>query len=107
MNNKAIFAVISLAAIIADQMTKALTRLNFSIGESVPVIKDIFHLTYVTNTGSAFGLFKGLNAIFIIISIIVIFVIINYFYSNYIKNMNNKNNGKNRIESVLLALLLG
>src|SRR3989338_8671881 len=104
MNNKAIFAVISLAAILADQMTKVLVRLNFSIGKSVPVIYNIFHITYITNTGSAFGLFRGFNSIFIIISIFIISLIAYYFYVNYIKNGNGNKNEK--IELILLALLL-
>ena len=98
MNNKAIFSISSLAVILIDQLTKMLVRLNLNRTESIPVIKNIFHITYITNTGSAFGIFKGLNIVFIIISIIVIFAIV---YS--IKNINEKS----KIEFVLFALLLG
>lgn len=43
--------------IISDQVTKALVQQNFYLGETVPVIKDLFHLTYVRNPGAAFGMF--------------------------------------------------
>jgi signal peptidase II len=42
--------------IFADQMTKALVQQKFFLGESVPVIPGLFHLTYVRNPGAAFGM---------------------------------------------------
>ena len=42
--------------IISDQITKGLIQQKFSLGESVPVINDLFHLTYVRNPGAAFGM---------------------------------------------------
>lgn len=43
--------------IIGDQVTKAIVQQNFYLGESIPVINDIFHFTYVRNPGAAFGMF--------------------------------------------------
>lgn len=42
--------------IIADQITKGLVQQKFYLGESIPVIPDLFHLTYVRNSGAAFGM---------------------------------------------------
>ncbi len=42
--------------IISDQITKGLIQQKFFLGESVPVINDLFHLTYVRNPGAAFGM---------------------------------------------------
>lgn len=42
--------------IIADQVTKAIVQQKFMLGESVPVISNFFHLTYVRNPGAAFGM---------------------------------------------------
>ncbi|HLC50359.1 MAG TPA: signal peptidase II [Candidatus Nanoarchaeia archaeon] len=77
MNKKNIF-VFSAAVIIAvlDQLTKYIIRKNFDINESLPVIKNIFHISYVTNTGTAFSLFQGVNFVFVIISFAVIFGIL-------------------------------
>ena len=42
--------------IIADQITKGLVQQKFFLGESIPVITNWFHLTYVRNPGAAFGM---------------------------------------------------
>ena len=68
----------ALFVLILDQLTKFLIKQNFQLNQSIPIIKNFLHLTYITNTGSAFGLFKGLNVFFVIFSIIVIIVI--YYY---------------------------
>lgn len=38
-----------------DQITKLYVHTQFQLHESVPVIKDFFHITYVRNFGAAFG----------------------------------------------------
>lgn len=85
MNKKNVF-IFSTAIIILllDQLAKFLIRQNFQLNQSIPIIKNVLHLTYITNTGSAFGLFRDFNFIFVIFSIIVIAII---FY--YVKNIEN------------------
>lgn len=79
MNKKNIVVFfIALVIVLLDQFTKFLIKLNLQLNESVPIIKNVFHLTYITNTGSAFGLFKGINPFFILFSIVVIAIIL-YF----------------------------
>ena len=73
----------ALFIVFVDQLTKFLIKQNFQLNQSIPIVKDILHLTYITNTGSAFGLFKGFNIFFILFSIIVIIVI--FYYLNKIK----------------------
>jgi len=84
MNKKniAIFST-ALLVVLLDQLTKFLIKQNFQLSQSIPLIKNILHFTYITNTGSAFGLFKGFNLIFILFSIIVIAVI--FYYLKKIK----------------------
>ena len=64
-----LIAVIILAV---DQITKYIIRVNFDYGESIPIIEDIFHLTYVTNPGGAFGIFQDLTIFFIVSSVVII-----------------------------------
>ena len=73
----------ALFIVFLDQITKFLIKQNFQLNQSIPIIKNILHLTYITNTGSAFGLFKGLNVFFILFSIIVIILI--FYYLNKTK----------------------
>lgn len=47
-----------------DQLTKMYIHANFTLGESVPVIQDIFHITSVRNIGAAFGIFRDASEIF-------------------------------------------
>ncbi len=59
-----------------DQLTKFWIRTSFSPASSRPVLPGIFHLTFVTNTGSAFGLFQGGGFFFILLSIITIIILV-------------------------------
>ena len=80
MKNKKYITIFSIALIIifSDQLTKFLIRKNLQLNESIQIIKSIFHLTYLNNTGSAFSLFQGYNLFFIIFSVIVIIAIIHF-----------------------------
>ncbi|MEC4868849.1 MAG: signal peptidase II, partial [Jaaginema sp. PMC 1078.18] len=50
----------ALLGLLLDQITKYWTIYHFeSIGDTIPLIPGIFHLTYVRNTGAAFSLFAG------------------------------------------------
>lgn len=62
-----------------DQLTKYLVVNNFSLHQSVPVIKNVFHLTYVQNRGAAFGILQGHSTFFILITVVVIGLLV-YFY---------------------------
>ncbi len=53
-----VLATVGGAIIALDQLTKMYVHANFGLGESVPVIQDIFHFTYVRNTGAAFGFLR-------------------------------------------------
>ncbi len=100
MSKKNIFVFsIALLIVLLDQLTKFLIKQNFQLNESIPIINKIFHLTYITNTGSAFGLFKGLNSIFMIFSIVVI---IGVFYYLRKKIKNNE-----KLLQISVGLLLG
>ncbi len=67
--------IIALLVMLADQYTKklAVSRL---VDKSVPVIKDVFHLTYVENSGAAFGMFKNGNTFLMITSSIILIAVI-------------------------------
>ena len=72
---------VSAVVVVLDQITKALTRSYLDLYDSVPVITNFFHLTYVTNDGMAFGLnFPGGSYVFFFISIILTIVIFMYLW---------------------------
>ena len=46
--------------ILVDQITKGIIQSTFSLGENISVIDGFFNITYVRNSGAAFGM--GSNA---------------------------------------------
>ncbi|MBI3321491.1 MAG: signal peptidase II [Candidatus Omnitrophica bacterium] len=64
--------MISALTLVADQLSKSLILTSFAPGESLPVIPGLLHLTYVQNTGAAFGLLKGQQTLFIVLSLAVV-----------------------------------
>ena len=62
--------------VVIDRVTKLFFRSALSNGQSIKIIPNIFHLTLVRNSGSAFGLFRNQALFFIITSILVIGLII-------------------------------
>ena len=53
------FWIAAIAGFVLDQLTKYWVVQTFSLGETQPLIRDIFHFSYVRNTGAAFSLFSG------------------------------------------------
>ena len=50
---------IILSVLVLDQASKLLVSSNMGLGESIPVIPGLFHLTLVHNSGMAFGLLSA------------------------------------------------
>lgn len=68
--------VLPLAVVILDQFSKYIIVENMALGESIPIIEEVFHLTYILNPGAAFGMFAHNRLFFIAIAVIVIGIII-------------------------------
>jgi signal peptidase II len=78
--------LILIAVIIVglDQATKAIIRTNLAFGEMWAPWSSIIpfaRIIHITNTGVAFGLFKGANLIFMVLAMIVSAGIIYYYPS--------------------------
>lgn len=67
-----------LAAIVAlDQLTKIIVDRSMTLYQSIPIVDGFFSLTYVRNTGAAFGIFAGSAELFrrpflIVVSLVAI-----------------------------------
>ena len=66
---------LSLPLYVLDQLTKQLVLRFITPYEARIIVPDFFSLVNVTNTGAAFGSFKGNNVFFILISIIALVVV--------------------------------
>ena len=69
------------SVVILDRVTKLFFSELLSFGESLPIIRNVLHMTLVHNTGIAFGFFKDQGIVFIVIPVIAIFLLIfNVYY---------------------------
>ncbi len=66
---------LSLPLYAVDQLTKQLVLRLINPYEARIIVPDFFTLVNVTNTGAAFGSFRGNNTFFIIISIVALVVV--------------------------------
>ena len=66
-----IYLLVALAVVVLDQLTKLYVVAHFYVGESVPVIENIFYWTYILNPGAAFGMLEGSRWLFVLIALAV------------------------------------
>lgn len=94
---KKVFILSGIIAIV-DQIIKLIV-VNTLVGKnSVEVINNFFYMTYVENTGAAWGIFSGSRWFLIIISILAIYAILKYFLLDL---------NITKIEFVAYGILLG
>lgn len=77
-----ILAVSAAVVLLADQVTKYLVRANLKPGQSVDLaawLSSVFRVTYVTNSGAAFGLLPGWGQFFVVVAVIVIVGVVWYY----------------------------
>ncbi|MEO1465454.1 MAG: signal peptidase II [Cyanobacteria bacterium J06633_1] len=77
MRRKRSFWLVAVLGIIFDQLTKYIVVQNFAeVGDTFPLWQNVFHFTYVINTGAAFSFFRGQVEILRWISLIVSVILI-------------------------------
>lgn len=93
------YYIITLGAILLDQLTKILIRANFAVGESVPVLGDFFKLTYIRNDGAAFSMLSGAKVFLIVLPLVAIGLAIWY--------MERHRRGEHFTLPLALSLIIG
>lgn len=73
------YAIIA-AIVILDQIVKRAVDANLVLNESIPVIPDFFHITYIHNMGAAFSLMEGFRLLLILLPLLVIVVAMIYMF---------------------------
>ena len=58
--------------VATDQAAKLFVASSMRLGESIPVLAGIFHITYIENPGAAFGMFANQRWAFILAGVAVI-----------------------------------
>lgn len=67
--------LIVMIALVMDQGSKWLAETRLSQVETIPLIKNVFHLTYTRNTGAAFSILRNQQMLLIIITSAVLLMI--------------------------------
>ena len=73
------FYVPILVFLVLDQLLKYWIRSNMTIGQSIPVISGIFHITYIENPGAAFGILANHRILFLLLTIAITGIMV-YLY---------------------------
>jgi signal peptidase II len=88
---------LSLPLYALDQCTKQLVLRFISPYDARIIVPDFFNLVNVTNTGAAFGSFRGNNTFFVVISIVALAIVV---------TMLVRSRTPDRFRDLSLALLL-
>lgn len=72
--------IIIIFIIALDRISKALALAFLYKKDTIPIIKDVFHLTYAQNTGAAFSIFKTHTSALAIVSVVASIGISYYLY---------------------------
>ena len=75
--------LVAIGIFVIDQITKYMIKTSMSLHQSFSVIGDFFRITYVENTGMAFGISIGDNILFTVFAAVASIAILIYFF--YIK----------------------
>ncbi len=71
-----LFWLIFAAGVAADQITKYMVKINMDYLQSIPIIPDVFNLTYILNNGAAWSILEGYRWFFVVLGIIVLIAIL-------------------------------
>ncbi len=61
----------AIAVTILDQVVKWFVQGHMELGESIPLIPHVFHLTYIMNPGAAFGILEYQHTFFLGIVVVL------------------------------------
>ncbi|WP_437348407.1 signal peptidase II [Paenibacillus humicus] len=92
------YYLLSILALGMDQVIKWIVVTNMKLGESIPLLPDIFHLTSHRNRGAAFGILQDQRLFFLVVTIVVLIGLIIYLHRVH---------QENKFLSYGLALVLG
>lgn len=91
-------AILILAVLILDQITKYWIQITPALHTDVPVIRGFFYITYVKNNGAAWNIFAGKQIFLELLAAAAILAML-YYLNQYKKK-------KDRLMQVSLCLMI-
>lgn len=80
MNFNIILIIIAAGGIAVDQITKLIVASNMHLNDTLPIIKNVLHITYIKNEGAAFGILSNHRWIFMSVSAVAIVALCVYLF---------------------------
>jgi len=71
-----LFIIIAVIVFVLDRLTKHLVATQMLPGQTIPIIEDFFHLTYIENAGAAFGIFRNRTWFLLAVTVIALLFVI-------------------------------
>lgn len=93
------FLIIVFIMVVVDRISKIWAIENLKNSDSLKMLGDFFQLSYVENTGAAFGMLKNARWFFLVFTIIVLIGIL-YYYLTHRKEFDG-------VKILLLAFFIG
>ena len=94
----ALYSIVATILAVIDQLSKLAVIQFVKPARTIPLWKDVFHLTYCENRGAAFGILQNAFFLFFIITVLVVVGVTVYLV---------KTRPKSRLLTLSLALLVG
>jgi len=83
---------------LLDQISKLLVKYTMQLGDPIPILGSFFQLTYVENSGMAFGIHVDNRVLFTLLSVFALILVVYYLI---------KSRKEHPLLQVALALILG
>lgn len=71
--------IIFFGVLILDQLAKHIVMSTMMLGQSIPVIPGIFHITYILNPGAAFGILADARWFFVAVAFVMFAFFLRYY----------------------------
>ncbi len=81
MRESAVGLILTLLLIALDQITKYFARLRLSGTGGIVLIPGVFKLSYVENSGAAFGVLRNRQILFIVIAVLILALVFYVYLS--------------------------
>ncbi len=69
-------AVVLVLLVLLDQFTKHLAVIHLKDKPAIPIIKDVFELSYLENRGAAFGVLQNQKIFFLISGVLILAAVV-------------------------------
>ncbi|MCF0144280.1 MAG: signal peptidase II [Firmicutes bacterium] len=78
-----IYILIIVGVMVLDRIVKTAVDNGMNVGDTIPVLGDFFHITYIRNTGAAFSMLQGHPTLLIVLPGAIIFVAIIFIVAKH------------------------